>query len=195
MLRVGYVYVPNTKDQCAEYVIRDSQVLTEIILPIFDRYTLLTSKQYNYDKFRKALLIYTDRNLSLLEKDTKLTELKGEVLPLDYVSIAWKLVNISSLTKTKSESIISKDWLVGFTEAEGSFYLVNKSANRMSHVFEITQKLDKILLYGISFILPMKVYKKNSYFTCISTNRKAVEEIIRYFHNTMKGMKSLEYRI
>lgn len=195
MLGVGYVYVPNTKDQCAEYVIRDTKVLTETILPIFDRYTLLTSKQYNYEKFRNALLIYTDRNLSLLEKDQKLTEIKTEVLPLDYVSIAWQLVNISSLTKPKSELIISKEWLVGFTEAEGSFYLVNKSANRMAHVFEITQKIDTILLYGISFILDMKVYQKNTHFTCISTNRKSVEEIIGYFHNTMKGMKSLEYRI
>lgn len=45
------------------------------------------------------------------------------------------------------------DWLVGFTEAEGSFYLVSKEPTRIVHAFEITQKLDIIVLKAIAHIL------------------------------------------
>ena len=40
---------------------------------------------------------------------------------------------------------MSKYWVVGFTEAEGSFYLTKKGPFRISHCFEITQKNDKIV--------------------------------------------------
>ena len=49
--------------------------------------------------------------------------------------------------------VMSKPWLVGFTEAEGSFYLVAKSNTRLVHAFEITQKLDEIVLIAIKYIL------------------------------------------
>jgi hypothetical protein len=85
--------------------------------------------------------------------------------------------------------------LVGFTEAEGSFYLTTKSVNRIVHAFEITQKLDKIVLEAIGFLLGIKVVKKQTYFTVGTTNSKNIANIILYYHNTMKGMKSLEFRI
>ena len=34
--------VPNSKDECAQYRIRDYKVLIDKILPIFDKYLLLT---------------------------------------------------------------------------------------------------------------------------------------------------------
>lgn len=91
--------------------------------------------------------------------------------------------------------VISKEWLVGFTEAEGSFYLVKKGPSRMVHCFEITQKKDKLVLLAISYVLDITVYEKKEYCTCITTNQKSVEKVINYFFRTMKGMKSLEYRI
>ena len=90
---------------------------------------------------------------------------------------------------------MSKEWLVGFTEAEGSFYLVKKGENRMVHCFEITQKKDKIVLVAIGLILGIKVLDKKNYLCCVTTNRKSVDQVIHYFFRTMKGMKSLEYRI
>jgi len=90
---------------------------------------------------------------------------------------------------------MSKEWLIGFTEVEGSFYLSEKGANRIVHYFEITQKKDEIVLLAISLILEMKVLKKKDYFCCITTNRKSINLVIDYFFGTMKGIKSLEYRI
>ena len=99
------------------------------------------------------------------------------------------------MTLDEINLIMSKEWLIGFTEAEGSFYLLKKGPTRMVHMFEITQKLDKIVLEAISVILPMKVYIKRGYNTCVTTNHKSIGIIVEYFKDTMKGMKSLEYRI
>ena len=63
---------------------------------------------------------------------------------------------------------MSKAWLIGFTEAEGSFYLVNKSKDRIVHAFEITQKLDKIVLTAIAHILGIKCTTKRTHYTVIS---------------------------
>jgi hypothetical protein len=93
---------------------------------------------------------------------------------------------------------MSKPWLVGFTEAEGSFYLVAKSSNRLVHGFEITQKLDKIVLIAIKHLLRISTNVKTTRlgtYSIVNTNSRAIENIIKNFNNTMKGMKSLEYRI
>lgn len=193
MLQVGSVNIPNSKNKVAEYRIRNMKTIYTVILPIFDKYTLLTSKKFQYEIFKKALLIYMNSTLSNENKNQELLHLHSLTLPEYYRSIAWS--GITNLTLEKAQTILSKEWLIGFIEAEGSFYLVKKGANRIVHTFEITRKKDKIVLEAIAIILSMKIYNKNTYFTCVTSNRKDVGLIIDYFNNTMKGMKSLEFRI
>jgi len=59
---------------------------------------------------------------------------------------------------------MSKLLIIGFTEGEGSFYIVTREKGRMIHGFEITPKLDKIVLTSIGFILGMIVVKKKLIF-------------------------------
>lgn len=94
-----------------------------------------------------------------------------------------------------ANKVISKSWLVGFTEAEGSFYLVQKGKERLVHAFELTQKLDKIVLEGIAQILHMNVMDKKTYSTVVTYKKTTILHIIDYYRDTMKGMKSLEFRI
>jgi hypothetical protein len=105
------------------------------------------------------------------------------------------MVNNNICSLSEAQTIMSKSWLIGFTEAEGSFYLVTKSIGRIAHAFEITPKLDKIVLESIGYLLGIKVIRKKTYFTVGTTNSKHISNIISYFSNTMKGIKSLEYRI
>ena len=93
---------------------------------------------------------------------------------------------------------MSKPWLIGFTEAEGSFYFLDKTPNSLVHAFEISIKLDKIVLQAIKHILGISTnvkLTKLNLFSISTTNSRAIENIIKYFKNTMKGMKSLDYRI
>ena len=193
MLGVGQISVTPNGD--AEFRIRDTKKIVQHIIPIFDKYPLLTSKYYNYDLFKQVSIIKTNSSLSTAQKHILISELKSKVRPDNYISPAWSTVNNNVTCLTEALTVMNKSWLVGFTEAEGSYYLVTKSIGRIVHAFEITQKLDKIVLDAISYLLDLTVVKKKTYYTVGTTNAKRVANIILYFHNTMKGMKALEYRI
>lgn len=171
------------KNGNAEFRIRDIKTIRELIVPIFEQYPLITSKHYNYLKFLKALEILEDKTMPMVKRNVLLDEIRIQTIPLDYVS--------------PFVHNISKSWIIGFTEADGSFYLVIKDITRIVHAFEITQKLDPIVLQKIGNILGISkvVYKKPGYHTLVTTNSRAIENIISYYSNTLKGMKSVEYRI
>jgi len=84
MLIVGSVDISG--NYCAEYRICNMMHISEIVLPIFDKYPLLTSKQYDYEKFRNSLLIYLDKNLSKEQKDEMISGMKASIIPNDYQS-------------------------------------------------------------------------------------------------------------
>lgn len=186
------------KNNMANFRIRDRLLLKSIIFPIFDKYPLLTTKYFNYIKFKEAYSVLSDNSLSSTEKNTIMTKIVNSKPSVNYISPAWLLVNNNVTNFESASKVMSKPWLIGFTEAEGSFYLVAKSTNRLVHAFEITQKLDKIVLVAIKYILGIstnvKIFKTGS-FSIVTTNSRAIENIIKYFNHTMKGMKSLEYRI
>ena len=182
----------------AHYRIRDMKVLSSTIFPIFDKYTLLTSKYFNYIKFKEAYKILNDTSLSKDLKDKLIFDLIDSKIPDGYVSPAWSIVNNSISNSNQAKKVMTKSWLIGFTEAEGSFYLVAKSSQRLVHAFEITQKLDKIVLIAIKHILGIGTdvqFKKANHYSVVTTNSRAIENIIEFYTNSMKGMKAVEFRI
>lgn len=194
--QLGYGSVQlESKTSNADFRIRDTNIINKIIFPIFDTYPLLTSKFFNYIKFKKAYNILNDSNIGNEEKDKLLSILKKEKIPEEYISPAWKKINYLVNNTEDAKIVMNKQWIIGFTEAEGSFYIVKKSPSRLSHAFEITQKLDFVVLQSIAHILGISTLKKSTYNTVITTNSRAILNIIDYYKNTMKGMKALEYRI
>jgi len=184
-----------SKTNMADYRLRNLDTINEIIFPIFDKYPLLTNKNFDYLKFKKAYKIMTDLSISNEKKDALLLTLKCQKKPKNYISPVWEKVNYVVNDTNTAKSIMSKYWLVGFTEAEGSFYIVKKNSTRLVHGFEITQKLDILVLESIARILGISVINKKTYNTVVTTNSRAINNIIAYYKNTMKGMKALEYRI
>lgn len=194
-IKVGSVSIPNSKDNCAEYRVRDINNIIKYIIPVFDKYPLLTSKYYNYIKFKNAINIYIS---NCNNKDEIIINIKNTTSSSNcnnYVSPAWNIINKDITNVTNINKVISKSWLIGFTEAEGSFYITKKSHNRIVHAFEITQKYDPIVIKSISIILNINYYEKNSYYSVNTTNKNNISKIINYYFNTIKGIKSLEYRI
>lgn len=216
----------------SSYVITRRDHLINIILPIFNNNKLLTSKYFNYLKFKESLLLYDNKDISIKESIDKIKKIKEVNIPLDYKSPIWNNINIDFNNKEDDNlnefidnknyitSIMTKSWLIGFIEAEGSFYLTSKSKDRIVHGFGITQKLDYIVLYCIKYILNIKksfiVYKHNKYspskgggifiskgnkyYILDTTNSKSIENIIKYFitndHSILfMGVKNLEFSI
>ena len=185
----------NSKGQI---LIRDRKKLESVIFPIFDKYPLLTSKYFNYIKLKKAFNILNDTYLNKVEKDKLLFALKEETLPEGYTSPAWNNITLP-LKHNELINVITKPWLSGFVEGEGSFYLVSKDSTRIVHGFGITQKLDSIVLEGIKTILhiptAIRFKTKHNYYILDTTNSRAIENIINYFKDSLIGMKSPEYKI
>ena len=77
-LGVGSVTKDNTKGQ---FFIRDRKKLERVIFPIFDKYPLLTSKQFNYLRLKEAFFILENASLTKDEKDQKLFALKDQSIP------------------------------------------------------------------------------------------------------------------
>lgn len=191
---VGSVVVENNNDM-ADFRIRRVVHIIEHVLPIFDKYPLLTSKYFHYNLFKQAAMVMSS-NFSTPEKDAQLTALKNTPMPDNYVSPAWAAVNNNVTSITEAISVVSKPWLVGFTEAEGSFYITQKSAGRLVHGFAITQKQSEVIVISaLALMFKVSVKVKKTYIAIDTTNSVAVAYIADYFFNTMKGMKSLEYRI
>ena len=195
-LGVGSITKDGTK---AQFFIRNRKVIESVIIPIFDNYPLLTSKHFDYIKFKKGLAILNNVDLNKREKNAKLLNIKNSILETGYMSPAWKNVNLALNSVNDVNQIMSNAWLVGFIEAEGSFYLVSKEAKRIVHGFGLTQKLDEIVLQAIGLKLhinnPVRYKELHNHYILDTTNSRAIENIIIFFKNTMKGVKSLEYRI
>ena len=184
-----------TKTKMVNYRIRDRNKLAKVIFPIFDKYPLLTSKYFYYMKFKEAYKILVDTSLTKAQQDELMLAMVKRVPSEDYISPAWKIVNNIVSNTIEASIVMSKAWLIGFTEAKGSLYFVNKSKDRIVHGFEITQKLDLIVLTAIGYILGIKTYSKKTYCMVVTTNSRSIENIIKYYTNTMKGMKSFEFRV
>jgi len=195
-LGVGSVTKDNTKGQ---FFIRDRKMIESVLLPIFDKYPLLTSKYFDYLRFKQALYILNEVNKQDKCYAEKLLTLKNAIVPKDYMSPAWTNTNLPLKSVNCVKDIMSKPWVVGFIEAEGSFYLTLKESNRIVHGFGITHKLDSHVLKAIGLTLhianSVKFKEKHNYYILDTTNSRAVENCIGYFKNTMKGVKSLEYKI
>jgi len=195
-LGVGSITKDGTK---AQYFIRNRKLIESIIIPIFDKYPLLTTKYFDYVKLKKALYILNDVSLSKKDRNTKLMAIKNSKVEVNYVSPAWSKASLPLVSINSLNNVMSKSWIVGFIEAEGSFYLTKKDCKRIVHGFGLTQKLDKIVLKGIGLMLhinnPVTYKELHNHYILDTTNSRAIENIIVYFKDTMKGVKSLEYRI
>nr|YP_010390718.1 LAGLIDADG endonuclease [Fusarium austroamericanum]YP_010390875.1 LAGLIDADG endonuclease [Fusarium cortaderiae]YP_010391032.1 LAGLIDADG endonuclease [Fusarium mesoamericanum]UPX01349.1 LAGLIDADG endonuclease [Fusarium austroamericanum]UPX01402.1 LAGLIDADG endonuclease [Fusarium austroamericanum]UPX01721.1 LAGLIDADG endonuclease [Fusarium cortaderiae]UPX01772.1 LAGLIDADG endonuclease [Fusarium cortaderiae]UPX02305.1 LAGLIDADG endonuclease [Fusarium mesoamericanum] len=161
--------------------IRDKKHLKNFILPIFDKYPMFSNKQYDYLRFRSALLsgiIYSE----------DLPEYTRSNVPLNSV-----------------ESILDKSyfsaWLVGFIEAEGCFsiYKLKKDNDYLVASFDIAQKDGDILIKAISKYLSFTTTVYLDKYDCSRlkvTSVRSIENTINFLDRApvkLMGNKRLQY--
>ena len=124
------------------FTVADTAVLKSVILPIFDRFNLNTTKHLDYLAFKKALLLEIPKSS---END----------LRLEYVKKIINLKNNMNLKRTDyslplNHIKITPYWLLGLIEGEASFHLRRNSLTpTFSLTLTATQKpvLEAIILF------------------------------------------------
>ena len=188
---MGAIRKSGSKPLNYEYKITEYNKLNKHILPIFDKYLLLTNKYFYYDRFKFACKLLEKTNLT--EDDlNNLEDYLCKKQPEDYKSPAWYIPEVKDSNDAKK--VISKAWLIGFIEAKGNFILRNSSEDKIVHGFEISNVFGGIVLYAITRILGIK--SKDKYSSSINTtNSRSIQNIIKYFNGTLKGVNSFNYQV
>jgi hypothetical protein len=182
LLGVGVVSFRKKKEmEMVSLRIRDKNHLKKFIIPIFNKYPMFSNKQYDYLRFRHALLsdvIYS------------------EDLP-EYTRSSKPINSIESIISTSYFSA----WLVGFIEAEGCFsvYILYKDMNYLVASFDVAQKDGDILISAVrkylSFSTAVHLDKTNCSKLKV-TGVRSIENIIKFLQNApvkLLGHKKLQY--
>ena len=180
LLGVGVVSTRKRGDiEMISLRIRNKNHLINFILPIFDKYPMFSNKQYDYLRFRNALL-----SGKIYSKD--LPEYTRSNEPLNNVN-----------------SIISADyfpaWLVGFIEAEGCFSVYKIKDDYLVASFDVSQTDGEIIISAIRvyFSFTTSIYSdKTNCFKLKVSSVRSIENIIKFLNKApvkLLGYKKLEY--
>lgn len=167
----------------SHYIITDTKVLLNNILPILDKYPLLTSKKWNYLKFKECLLISTNNKLNEKEKILKIEEIKN---------------NINEINNNKINTIksMNKSWLIGFIEVKGNFNIENSK-----YIFRIISEPEILLNIRLLLGIIGKIRNnKGKEYVLDSMDRDEIIKIINYLtykdkKSYLSGIKSYEFSI
>jgi ubiquinol-cytochrome c reductase cytochrome b subunit len=170
--------------------VQRQDLIRDLIVPLFENYPLLTQKYYDFIFFRKAFETYVDKSLSSLEKSQRILELKKkhseEIIKESPAFL--KLKFPFDLLQQR------RFWLVGFTEAEGSFHLY-KDGKSFRFCFEISQKLDHSLMRMIAQIFKMSLSIQPNVIRIKARSSESLKFVIPFFKNNLKGMKAVEFKL
>lgn len=184
-LSVGVIIIKKDKNGEAisrTYRVRNKNHLKNIILPIFDKYSMLSMKQNDYLRFRNNLLydvIYSN-------------DLSNYTRPKEIIDPN-KVQMILSVSYFPS-------WLIGFIEAEGCFS-VYKASNHPSNIrsFDIAQKggnniITAIKIY-LNFTQKIIIDKRDRSKLKVSSVR-SIENVVKFIQKApfkLQGHKKLQY--
>ena len=110
-LRIGGVRL--YKDECIFTITKQKEIA--ILISIFDKFNLNTSKYLDYLDFKEAYFLYFDRGPNLNPDSIK-----------DRILGFKKNMNTNRILFDRPENskiVITKSWLLGFIEGDGSFFL------------------------------------------------------------------------
>lgn len=139
------------KKNSSYFRISNNSLIKDILIPIFEKYPLLTKKNYDYNLWIKAINLYeqriprkTDHNHIILEKIAPIAK---------EINTFGNINNYPSIEKVNS--LINPLWILGFIEGENSFH-INKD---FLIGFKLAQRKESIsvlqAIYNILINLPL----------------------------------------
>lgn len=181
LLGVGTIHYRETEGRSQTIIlrVRNKSHLIGIILPIFEKYPMISKKQYDFLRFKNSLElgIKYSKDIGEYIRDTKDIYTIDSILRIPYFP----------------------SWLVGFIEGEGCFSIYKpQSSNSLVASFDIAQTNEEILIRAIAKYL----YLRGIYTDLTNCSRlkvssvRSIENVIKFMHSTsvkLLGFKKLQY--
>lgn len=187
------------------YRVRSKRLWNSILLPFFDRFHLRSMKYSAVLLVKKALEMGNTRNATsniLLLPFAQCTRKRQKVLqgslnpnlnlnlnlnpnPQTYEN------EISPIWQNKIlKDILDLDWLAGFIEADGSFYILKNG----QHGFALGQAYDRHIVAGIHRLFNVQSALKdtNDYLMLDTKNKETLFVIASAINGRLLGIKSFE---
>lgn len=169
-------YKKKTQKNMMDYIISDKKNLYNIIIPIFEKYPLLTKKYYQYEEWKNLL--------------------KKRILNKEFIRIRnpYKLTaNVENSIEEIKIKPYFKNWLIGFIQGDGSFNR-RKDGKRIIPEFGIAQKYDNLVLEAIRQTLGINskilVRKCGTIYVLQTKSKKDICKIYEFIKNSEVNLKS-----
>ena len=201
-----------------QFKLQNNEVFKSVVFPIFDTYSFLTPKFYMYTYFKDCLLsnILRYDDLPRFSITTPITKPFGYCEGPRFIKDKSWTANTPYNTVNELLNVPYYDaWLVGFINAEGSFFINNRKGVPVAAYFKITQTGAPQIIESIKVRLGLSASVSlyavhNSYEIKSSTSDSRVSSlgspsgdsiqdinnIIRFLYNApvkLKGKKYLQF--
>lgn len=132
----GRISIDNRRDETVKFVVTDLDSILNKIIPHFDNYPLQGSKELNFLTFKKIALM-------MLNKEHLTEGGYNEILELYGTMNKNRTFEEKFNYLLKKNFCINKEWLIGFIEAEGTFYCyIEKQIEGVNKTPKITNTLE-----------------------------------------------------
>ncbi len=190
------------------YSVQSIRDILKVIIPHFDKYPLITQKRADYLLFKQAINLLDLKVQSNIEGIYKIMGIKASM----NIGLSDKLKNSFPTVYPVDRPLINfegdfhPNWLTGFTDGEGCFYVNTKKAKTLTGyqiimTFLITQHVrdERLLTKIIDYLECGSIEKVSTRPTAVTyavykfTNIK--DKIIPFFCKyPLQGVKSLDYK-
>lgn len=180
----GSINFSNKNETVSRYKISNIDEIVNYIIPHFDKYPLITSKQLNYLDFKKAILLIKEKKHLTLEGINKITQISKKMNTNRSFEEKWKFCHNQSLNK---DIIITPEWVSAFSDGEGNFnFHIRKIGNSTVCAYTISQNVHD---YPVMALI-VKFFKCGSLYPLIVNN--TFESAYSYFEaRKIKGLNAI----
>ena len=153
-IKCGHISKSNNR---VNFFVNDINSLLCIIIPIFDYVNLNSSKYHHFLFFKKAVMLTKNKKHLSDEGKLEIIQLKNEMQKLSGKWIPSSINNKISITK---------HWLAGFIDAEGTFstnrYVPRFKLENHIRELELYNKIKEFITTGNVLLTTPRIYRVNS---------------------------------
>lgn len=197
--------IDSRKGDVLQFRVFSIQQITDIVIPFFDKYPLITQKKADFELFKSAVnLMNSKRHLTeegLLEIVNIIASMNKGLSQTLKEAFPASVPVTRPLIEGETQKILNPYWLAGFVTGEGCFYIKQRKSVHNQNIVELIfiigqHSKDKALIQSFVFYLGVgrfSLSKKVAYYTCSKLSDN-LSKILPFFQKyPILGIKSNDF--